>query len=55
MGHLLPMVSFIQVLKKNETLGPFLGSGTTLVTAVRLGMKRIGIDDDAECVEISQD
>ncbi|MDY6994884.1 MAG: site-specific DNA-methyltransferase [Pseudomonadota bacterium] len=36
-------------------LDPFVGSGTTAVAAVQLGRKYVGIDNESEYVEISQE
>jgi len=36
-------------------LDPFVGSGTTTVAAVQLGRKYVGIDNESEYVEISQE
>ncbi len=52
--HLLERILLMSTDEGDVVLDPFMGTGTTAVAAARLGRNVIGIDIDAEYVEITR-
>ena len=50
MGYLVKLVKYPEY---NLVLDPFMGSGTTLLACIRLGIPCIGIDSDEQSCEIA--
>jgi site-specific DNA-methyltransferase (adenine-specific) len=47
------LCKLVRMPKYNLILDPFVGSGTTLLACIRLGIPCIGIDNDEKSCEIA--